>query len=197
MGYMGASLTEAVNLIASADPEVMSAVWTSLYTSFAATAMAAVIGIPAGLAVASNKFPGRGVAITLLNTLMAMPTVVIGLLGYALLTRNGPLGVYELLYTPSAMIMGQFVLVLPLTVTLSSGATLARVEYASGSVPLEADASGRAVLHVTADAVDVAALGAGDATIRVQLESGLYRAEHVRRWHGDAAGLAPVVGAGA
>ncbi|HPI78802.1 MAG TPA: ABC transporter permease [bacterium] len=122
MGYMGASLSEAVNLIASADPEVMSAVWTSLYTSFAATALAAVVGIPAGLAVASYRFPGRGATITILNTLMAMPTVVIGLLGYAMLTRNGPLGVYELLYTPAAMIIGQFVLVLPLTVTLSMSA---------------------------------------------------------------------------
>jgi tungstate transport system permease protein len=74
------------------------------------------------LAVATYKFPGRGVAITLLNTLMAMPTVVIGLVGYALLTRNGPLGVYGLLYTPAAMIIGQFALILPLTVTLSMSA---------------------------------------------------------------------------
>jgi tungstate transport system permease protein len=122
MGYMGDSLSEAVKLIAAADPEVVSAVWTSLYTSFVATALAAVVGIPAGLAVATYKFPGRGVAITLLNTLMAMPTVVIGLVGYALLTRNGPLGVYGLLYTPAAMIIGQFALILPLTVTLSMSA---------------------------------------------------------------------------
>ena len=85
----------------------------------------------------------------------------------------------------------------PLTVTLSSGGTLARVEYAAGSVPLEPDESGRTVLHVIADGVGVASLGIGDATIRVQLESGLYRTEHVRRWRASDTGLAPAEGGAA
>jgi len=71
---------------------------------------------------------------------------------------------------------------------------IARIAYAAGEVPLESDASGRTVLRVVSDEADVSSLGAGDATLRVQLESGAYRAEHVRRWRGDAAGLAPVAG---
>jgi len=82
----------------------------------------------------------------------------------------------------------------PLTVTLSSGVVIARVAYAAGEVPLESDASGRTVLRVVSDEADVSSLGDGDATLRVQLESGAYRVEHVRRWRGDAAGLAPFAG---
>ena len=81
----------------------------------------------------------------------------------------------------------------PLSVTVSSGATLFQTTYEAGSVPIERDEAGVAVLRVASDQVDLASLGDGDATIRVQLRSGLYRAEHVRRWHAAAGGLVPVV----
>ena len=81
-----------------------------------------------------------------------------------------------------------------LTVVVSSGAELFRATYPAGSVPLELDDAGAGVLHVTSDTVDLASLGKGDVTVRVRLESGLYRAEHVRRWQATDRGLAPVAG---
>ncbi|MBY0276800.1 DUF3604 domain-containing protein, partial [Candidatus Binatia bacterium] len=106
--------------------------------------------------------------------------------------RDGRRGSLDLVVVPGRMpdtvVRGEA----PLALTLSSGATLVRIEYPAGGVPLETDATGRTVLHVVSDEVDLSALGTGAATIRVQLESGLYRAEHVRRWQGDDVRLAPV-----
>jgi hypothetical protein len=109
--------------------------------------------------------------------------------------RDGHSGRLDLVVVPGRLPADVAQGTAPLTITLSSGATLLRASYAAGDVPLEVDARGRTVLHVTADDVDLSALGSGDVTVRVQLESGAYRAEHVRRWRGDDAGLAPAGGA--
>lgn len=93
-------------------------VWTSLYTSGCAIVIAALLGVPTGLWLGLNRFRGRRVVITLLNTLMAMPTVVIGLLLFGLLSRQGPLGPLGLLFTPLAMIAGQIVLATPIVANL-------------------------------------------------------------------------------
>ncbi len=92
MGFIAESLQHALRLILSFDPEVFRTVWTSLYTSLTAIVLAAVSGVPAGAAVGLLRFPGRPVVVTLLNTLMALPTVVVGLVLFGVFSRQGPLG---------------------------------------------------------------------------------------------------------
>ncbi len=104
----------AVKLIFSCNGDVLITVWTSLYTAAIAIILAALFGIPAGLWLGINRFRGRRILITLLNTLMALPTVVVGLLLFGLLSRQGPLGHWGLLFTPVAMIIGQMVLATPI-----------------------------------------------------------------------------------
>lgn len=110
------SLQTAFNLIGSLDREVTAAVRTSLTVSAWAICISALAGIPAGVAIAINNFPLKRALLTLLNTLMAMPTVVIGLLVYAFISRQGPLGELGLLFTPAAMVIGQTLLALPIVI---------------------------------------------------------------------------------
>ena len=114
MDFLSESLRAAVVLILALDPEVVHAVWTSLYTSGCAIVLAAVAGIPAGTLLGLGRFTGRRAVLTVLNTLMALPTVVVGLVVYGLLSRQGPLGTWGLLFTPMAMIIGQTVLAAPI-----------------------------------------------------------------------------------
>jgi tungstate transport system permease protein len=114
MDFLSESLRAAVALILALDPEVVHAVWTSLYTSGCAIVLAAVAGIPAGTLLGLGRFTGRRAVLTVLNTLMALPTVVVGLVVYGLLSRQGPLGTWGLLFTPMAMIIGQTVLAAPI-----------------------------------------------------------------------------------
>jgi tungstate transport system permease protein len=118
LGYWGDSLLTAFELILGFDREVRMAVWTSLYTSSCSIAIAALFGVPIGLWLGLNRFRGRQLLIALLNTLMALPTVVVGLLLFGLLSRQGPLGPLGLLFTPLAMIAGQTVLAAPIVANL-------------------------------------------------------------------------------
>ena len=118
MGYLGDSLLTALELIINFDRDVRMTVWTSLYTSSCSIVIAALIGVPVGLWLGLNRFRGRQIVIALLNTLMAMPTVVVGLLLFGLLSRQGPLGPLGLLFTPLAMIAGQTVLATPIVANL-------------------------------------------------------------------------------
>jgi tungstate transport system permease protein len=118
LGYWGDSLLTAFELILGFDREVRMAVWTSLYTSSCSIAIAALLGVPIGLWLGLNRFRGRQLLIALLNTLMALPTVVVGLLLFGLLSRQGPLGPLGLLFTPLAMIAGQTVLAAPIVANL-------------------------------------------------------------------------------
>ncbi len=118
MDYLYESLITAITLIFNLDVEVRTAVWTSLYTSTTAILFASLIGIPIGLWLGLSRFRGRRILVTLLNTLMALPTVVIGLLLFGLLSRQGPLGSWGLLFTPVAMILGQMVLATPIVANL-------------------------------------------------------------------------------
>jgi len=114
MDFFVVSLQAAFQLLLSLDAEVLTAVWTSLYTSAAAIVLAAGIGVPVGTALGMGRFPGRRAALTFLNTLMALPTVVVGLILYGFFIRQGPLGTWGLLFTPLAMIAGQMVLAIPI-----------------------------------------------------------------------------------
>ena len=118
MGYLGESLLTALELIINFDREVRITAWVSLYTSSCAIVIAALLGVPTGLWLGLNRFRGRQILLALLNTLMALPTVVVGLLLFGLLSRQGPLGPLGLLFTPLAMIVGQTVLATPIVANL-------------------------------------------------------------------------------
>lgn len=118
MGYLGDSFFTAFELIIGFDGEIRATVWTSLYTSSSAIILAGIIGIPLGLWLGLARFRGRQLCMTLLNTLMALPTVVVGLVLFGLFSRQGPLGSLALLFTPWAMIAGQTVLAVPIVANL-------------------------------------------------------------------------------
>ena len=118
----------AAVLIFSGSDQVYSAVFVSLQVAGTATVICALLGVPLGFAVAVGRFRGRQVVITLLNTLMALPTVVVGLFIYAFITRRSLLGPLDLLFTKKAMIVGEVILALPIVIALTSSgiATLDR-----------------------------------------------------------------------
>jgi tungstate transport system permease protein len=96
------------------DQEVFATAWTSLHVSVWSTLLASLMGIPAGIIIGTGSFPLKGALTTTLNTLMALPTVVVGLVVYAVISRQGPLGGYGLLFTPKAMVIGQTLLAIPI-----------------------------------------------------------------------------------
>ncbi|HET7410379.1 MAG TPA: ABC transporter permease, partial [Paracoccaceae bacterium] len=106
-------------LILSSDPEFLEIVLLSLRVSLSAVAIACMIGMPLGAVLAVARFPGRGALTVLVNAMMGLPPVVVGLLVYLMLSRAGPLGVLGLLYTPSAMIIAQTILVVPIVASLT------------------------------------------------------------------------------
>ncbi|MDF1735541.1 MAG: ABC transporter permease [Minwuia sp.] len=116
---MGDAIAEAFRLIAVGDAALWEIVSLSLRVSLTAVALACLLGLPLGALLAIARFPGRSVLIVATNSLMGLPPVLAGLLVYLLLSRAGPLGPLELLYTPTAMIIAQTVLVTPIIVALS------------------------------------------------------------------------------
>ena len=119
MQDFGAAFGLAFRLISAGDADLLEIIWLSLRVSLSAVLVACLIGLPMGAALAITRFPGRGAALVLVNALMGLPPVVVGLLVYLMLSRAGPLGVLELLYTPTAMIIAQTVLVAPIVAALS------------------------------------------------------------------------------
>jgi len=119
MPERGDALTTALALIAGADPALWSIVGLSLAVSLSAVALAALIGLPMGAALALFRFPGRGALVTLFNGMMGLPPVVVGLVVYLLLSRAGPLGALGILFTPGAMVIAQTLLVIPIVAALS------------------------------------------------------------------------------
>ena len=113
------SLLLAVQLITQADAELWRIVALSLRVSLAACALGALLGLGLGAWLAVARFPGQRGVIWLLNTLLALPSVVVGLLVYLLLSRAGPLGAWGLLFTPTAMVIAQAMLVVPLIAALA------------------------------------------------------------------------------
>lgn len=122
MDYFFGSFLAAVRLIFEFDPEVYRIAWTSIRISFSSALLAAFIAVPLGGWVALHDFPGKRFLEAVMNALMALPTVTIGLIFYGLLSRNGPLGEYGLLYSPAAIILGECVLIFPIMVNLSVAA---------------------------------------------------------------------------
>jgi len=113
------AFTAAVHLLSARDPQVVSAAAVSLRVSLLATVLATLLGVPVGFWVAARHFHGRRVIELVLSTLTAFPTVVVGLLTYTLLSRRGPFGAFGLLYTQTAMVIGETILVTPLMAALT------------------------------------------------------------------------------
>ncbi|MCE8507897.1 ABC transporter permease [Ruegeria pomeroyi] len=109
----------AFALVLAGDSELLGIVALSLRVSLLAVLFAALIGMPLGAALAVGRFPGRRALVVLVNALMGLPPVVVGLIVYLMLSRSGPLGVLQLLYTPTAMIIAQVVLVTPIIAALT------------------------------------------------------------------------------
>ncbi len=116
------SFLSAILLVASLDPELLLIVKVSLKVSCIATGIAALAGVPLGFVIAFSDIPGKRVVITLLNTLLALPTVVIGLFVYAFISRRGIFGPLDLLYTQNAIIIGQVILIVPVVTALTIAA---------------------------------------------------------------------------
>ena len=111
---LGDAFTEALTLIVSANPDLMEILGLSVQVSLTALLCSVLLGLPIGTALAIGQFPGKRACVTVLNALMGLPPVVVGLLVYLMLSRSGPLGVLGLLYTPTAMVIAQVVLITPI-----------------------------------------------------------------------------------
>src|SRR5690554_1759640 len=109
----------AFGLLIGFDPTLLEIVGLSLRVTFSAALIACLLGLPLGALLAILRFPGRGLVVTLFNTLMGLPPVVVGLLVYMALSNAGPFGFLRLLYTPAAMIVAQTILITPIVVALS------------------------------------------------------------------------------
>ena len=116
---MSEALRTALALLASLDSKLVEIVLLSLSVSLSAVVVAALLGLPLGAAIAVGRFRGRQTVIVVMNALMGLPPVVVGLLVYLLLSRAGPLGALGILFTPSAMVFAQSILILPIVAALS------------------------------------------------------------------------------
>ncbi len=119
MQSIGAAIGEAFGLIIGMDADLAEIIGLSLYVTLSAVAIACVIGLPLGALLAIGRFRGRTPLTILINALMGLPPVVVGLVVYMTLSASGPLGTLGLLYTPTAMIIAQTLLVLPIITALT------------------------------------------------------------------------------
>lgn len=119
MNDISSSFSVALGLISGGDSELWRIVALSMEVSFTSTFFACVLGFPVGAVVGIRPFPGRRVVIVVLNALLGLPSVVVGLVVYLLLSRAGPLGALGILFTPKAIIVAQTVLVFPFVTALS------------------------------------------------------------------------------
>jgi tungstate transport system permease protein len=123
MHFITEGFKTALILIITLNREVFEIVLFTLKVSFWGTLLSTLFGVPSGFLIAIKDFPGKAMVQTVLNALMALPTVVVGLTVYAFISRQGPLGEWGLLFTPSAVIIGQWILATPLICALTISAT--------------------------------------------------------------------------
>ena len=119
MSTLPEAMAEAWRLVASLDPRLGQIVVLSLRVSLTAVLIASLVGLPLGALIAVSRFPARRTTIVVLNALMGLPPVVVGLLVYLLLSRAGPLGALGLLFTPTAMVIAQAILITPIIAALT------------------------------------------------------------------------------
>ena len=128
MPELSEAFATALRLLAERDPALVEIVSLSLRVSLGALACACALGLPLGAALGALRFPGRSALRVLVNALLGLPPVVVGLLVYLLLSRAGPLGDLRLLFTPTAMVLAQAVLVLPIVTALAASTVEALAE---------------------------------------------------------------------
>jgi tungstate transport system permease protein len=138
-------LRQAVTLLVGGDAEIWSILWLSLQVTGSATVLALVAGIPSGVLLALARFPGRTLVISAVNAGMGLPPVVVGLFVTLLLWRSGPLGAWEILYTPAAIVLAQAVIAAPLV----TGITLAAVQNVPPAFRLQLLGLGASRLQMT------------------------------------------------
>jgi tungstate transport system permease protein len=140
-----AGAREALRLLATGDAEVWAILRLSLLVSASGTAIALLLGVPTGAALALARFPGRQLFVSLVNTGMGLPPVVVGLLVTILLWRSGPFGAWEILYTPAAIVIAQAVIATPIV----TGITLAAVQSVPAPFRTQLLALGASRLQMT------------------------------------------------
>jgi len=155
MNFILESFKQAFYLILHLDRELLEIIFLSLKVSGTALAFATLTGIPAGALLGLKKFFGRNTLITLLNTFMGLPPVVVGLFLYLLLSRSGPLGFLSLLYTPSAMIIAQSILAFPIVAAI----THSSIVKVDPSVKLAAKTLGATPFQITLTMIKEARYG--------------------------------------
>ena len=119
IGFME-TINEVMGLLFGPDDELRKIIWLTLRMSFFSTTISAVLGIPLGVVLGCLKFPGRGILMRVTTTLMGLPPVVAGLLVFLLLSRSGPLGSMKLLYTVTAMVIAQVIIITPIIAGLTA-----------------------------------------------------------------------------
>lgn len=138
MDLLWDGIRQALLLLWQRDPEVLGIMWVSLRLSGLATLLGLLLGVPLGAALALNRFPGRSILVSLANTGMGLPPVVVGLFVAITFWRSGPLGQLDLLYTPTAVVLAQFLIALPVVTAL----TLAAVQQVDPNLRLQLVALG-------------------------------------------------------
>lgn len=113
------AFSEALRLITSANPDLYEILWLSVKVSLTALLSASILALPLGTMLAISEFKGKRAIVTFFTAMMGLPPVVVGLFVYLMLSRSGPLGVLELLYTPTAMIIAQCILIVPIVTSLT------------------------------------------------------------------------------
>ena len=134
--------SDALGMIFSGEPLVFSAAWRSLWISSSAVALAMLVGLPLGTWLARSQFRGNALVVLAFRAGMALPTVFVGMMCYAMFSRRGPLGPLELLYTPWGIVIGELLLAVPIIVGISHGAVksldprVAETAWTLGAGPL-------------------------------------------------------------
>jgi len=143
------ALRNALHLVVTLDPGVREYAGRSLLIASAATVVASVLGIPVGVLIAEHRFRGRRAVVVILNTLLGIPTVVVGLVVYSFLSRSGPLGGSGLLFTVPGIVVGEVLLILPI-VTAFTLSAVARTDRDVRKTTLALGASGHQALWTVA-----------------------------------------------
>lgn len=133
MGVIFEGLTEAIRLLFTLDPDVLNITLRTLQVTGIATLLSVLIGIPVGTVLALTQFPMRGLLVSIVNFGMGLPPVVVGLATWLCLTRYGPLGIFDLLYTPIAMIIAQAIIASPIV----AGFSLAAIQSVNPKMRLQ------------------------------------------------------------
>lgn len=129
MNYIFDGLKEGVHLLITFDQDVYQVIFLSIAVSFMSSLISSVIGIPLGLLILSKEFRLKKMTVRLINTMMAMPPVVIGLVTAILLARKGPFGAFELMFTPGAMVIAQTILITPIVMGIIINNTKAKAQH--------------------------------------------------------------------